>query len=129
MNRLLLDQGLPRSAAQALRKAGWDVSHASEIGLSRASDLEILAQSRLQTRVCVTLDADFHALLAISGANSPSAIRIRQQGLTGERLASLLQRIWPRIEQALTHGALVTVTQRALRIRELPVIREKKRRT
>lgn len=108
---------------------GWDVSHVSEIGLSRATDLEILARARFETRVCVTLDADFHALLALSGVSSPSVIRIRQEGLTGERLASMLQTIWPRLEQALSHGALVTVTQRALRIRELPILRDKKPRT
>lgn len=35
--RLVLDQGLPVSAASILRTAGWDVVHASEAGLNRAT--------------------------------------------------------------------------------------------
>lgn len=38
----------------------------------------------------VTLDADFHALLATSGARQPSTIRIRQEGLRGEDVARLV---------------------------------------
>lgn len=38
----------------------------------------------------MTLDADFHVLLALSGANSPSVVRIRIEGQRAEELASLL---------------------------------------
>ena len=68
MTRLLLDQGLPRSAVGRLRDMGWDLLHVADIGMSRALDSEILEFARLEKRVCVTLDADFHALLAVSGA-------------------------------------------------------------
>jgi len=40
--RLVLDQGLPVSAASILRTAGWDVVHASEAGLNRATDQAML---------------------------------------------------------------------------------------
>ncbi|MGA7538031.1 MAG: DUF5615 family PIN-like protein [Steroidobacteraceae bacterium] len=33
MTRLLLDQGLPRSTVELLRKEGWDVVQAFECGL------------------------------------------------------------------------------------------------
>jgi predicted nuclease of predicted toxin-antitoxin system len=41
VKRLLLDQGLPRSTAALLGQAGWDVVHVSEIGMSRADDVDI----------------------------------------------------------------------------------------
>lgn len=66
MKRLLLDQGLPRSTGVLLAETGWDVIHVSEIGMSRADDGDILKRARSDKRVCVTLDADFHALLATS---------------------------------------------------------------
>ncbi len=68
MIKMLLDQGLPRTAAGLLRERGWDVQHVSERGMSRAEDSAIIDLARLEQRMVVTLDADFHALLAVSGA-------------------------------------------------------------
>lgn len=59
MNRILLDQGLPRSTAAALKEAGWDVEHVSDFGMSQSSDRSILDFARTQGRTVVTLDADF----------------------------------------------------------------------
>jgi predicted nuclease of predicted toxin-antitoxin system len=121
VKRLLLDQGLPHSTATLLDQAGWDVIHVAEIGMSRSADVDILQRARGESRVCITLDADFHALLATSGERSPSVIRIRKEGLGATALAALLQAIWPRVEDALDNGALVTVTERSVRVRHLPV--------
>ena len=123
MKRLLLDQGLPRSTAALLRQVGWDVIHVSEIGLSRADDVDILLRPRADMRVCVTLDADFHSHLAISGEANPSVIRIRKEGIDATALAALLQGIWPGIEEGLSGGAMVTVTERSVRVRRLPIAR------
>ena len=124
MKRLLLDQGLPRSAAMLLTEAGWDVVHVAEIGMSRSADREILRRARVEARVCVTLDADFHALLATGGEGGPSAIRIRKQGLDAAALVALLQGIWAGIEDALADGAMVTVTEQSVRVRRLPVAKD-----
>ena len=125
MKRLLLDQGLPRSTAALLSQSGWDVVHVSEIGMSRADDddREILRRARADSRVCITLDADFHSLLATSGERGPSVIRIRREGLDATALAALLQTIWSRVEDALASGALVTISERSIRARRLPIIR------
>ena len=126
MIKILLDQGLPRSAVARLRESGWDAVHAYAIGLSRASDQAILAYARHERRIVVTLDADFHALLAVTNADAPSVIRIRQEGLHGTKLAELLLRIWPRIERQIMQGAMVTVTETVIRIRQLPVFTQKR---
>jgi predicted nuclease of predicted toxin-antitoxin system len=123
VKRLLLDQGLPRSTAILLNQAGWDVILVAEVGMSRSDDLDILQRARGESRICITLDADFHALIATRGERSPSVIRIRREGLNATALATLLQAIWPRVEDALDNGALVTVTKRSVRIRHLPVAR------
>jgi predicted nuclease of predicted toxin-antitoxin system len=123
VKRLLLDQGLPRSSAALLAQQGYDVVHVSDIGMSRADDLDILERARAEGRVCVTLDADFHSLMAISGARDPSVIRIRKEGLDAAALAGLLQAIWSGIETALGDGAMVTVTDRSVRTRRLPIVR------
>jgi predicted nuclease of predicted toxin-antitoxin system len=77
--KLLLDQGTPRRTAIWLRQSGWDAVHTVEEGLSAAEDTQILEIARKQGRVVVTLDADFHTLMAISGASSPSVIRMRME--------------------------------------------------
>jgi predicted nuclease of predicted toxin-antitoxin system len=67
VKRLLLDQGLPRLTGAILARAGWEVVHVSEIGMSQADDTAVLERVRIERRACVTLDADFHALLATGG--------------------------------------------------------------
>lgn len=84
MKRILLDQGLPRSAAVALREAGWDAVHTGDVGLARAEDEEILDWAAAQGRACVTLDADFHSFIAVQGRTAPSVVRVRIEGLKGD---------------------------------------------
>ncbi len=72
--------------------------------MARAPDQHILSYAQRHQRVCVTLDADFHALLALSNANAPSVIRIRQECLSGAKLANLLKVIWPYIGSAGRYG-------------------------
>jgi predicted nuclease of predicted toxin-antitoxin system len=119
--RLLLDQGLPRSTVDVLVNAGWDVIHASQCGLATASDEQILDFARAHDRVICTLDADFHALLAVSGVSGPSVIRIRREGMRGSEVASLLVRVWSEVATSIERGAVVTVTEKSIRLRQLPI--------
>lgn len=123
MNRLLLDQGLPRSTARFLAADSWDVVHVGDLDLSRATDAEILHTARETSRICITLDADFHAILAVAGESAPSVIRIRKEGLNGAALANLIAAVWPRIESDLRAGAVVTITEDSVRTRRLPIER------
>ncbi|MGO9566983.1 MAG: DUF5615 family PIN-like protein [Desulfomonilaceae bacterium] len=119
--KLLLDQGLPRSAASILREAGIDTIHVGEIGLSTAGDAVVLQRGHDEGRIIVTLDSDFHAILALSGAMTPSVIRIRIEGLHGKKTASLIQRVITLYEEDLDQGAVVTVQPGRVRIRRLPL--------
>lgn len=67
--------------------------HVGDIGMSRATDVAIIDWAARELRVVVTLDSDFHAILALGGLTFPSVIRIRQEGLIGALLASLLLRV------------------------------------
>jgi len=89
--KLLLDPGLPRSAAKLLRESGIDTVHVSDIGYSTADDAAMLEKGREEERIVITFDADFHTLLALSRAATPSVIRIRIEGLYGKKAADLIQ--------------------------------------
>jgi len=67
VRRLLLDEGLPFTTAGRLRRAGLDAVHVNEVGLSSTPDSLILEYARSEKRSCVTLDLDFHQLLAATG--------------------------------------------------------------
>jgi predicted nuclease of predicted toxin-antitoxin system len=68
--KLFLDQGLPRSTVSHLLKHGIPSVHAGDAGLANASDASILERSRKEGWIVATLDADFHALLALSAPPS-----------------------------------------------------------
>ena len=112
---------MPRSAATLLRDAGFEAKHTAEIGLSEATDDEILARALDEHRVIVTLDSDFHALLALSQAKSPSVIRIRIEGLRAEPLVELVRDLAQRCEAELNAGAVISVQESRIRVRSLPI--------
>ena len=121
--KLLLDQGLPRTAATQLVAFGWDVVHVGEIGMAVSTDSDILRRASLEQRAVVTLDADFHTILALANASAPSVIRVRIEGLGGVDLAALIQRVVSVCEADLLAGAMVTVDEAGVRVRALPVAR------
>ena len=123
MIRLLLDQGLPRSATGHLVSHGFDAVHLGDIGASTLSDAAILELARSEGRAVVTLDADFHALLAASGAKSPTVIRIRIEGLRGREMAELLLVVLDKCGSELAEGAAIVVQPNRVRIRRLPLTR------
>jgi predicted nuclease of predicted toxin-antitoxin system len=98
-----------------------DCVHTGEVGLSRAKDEEILLRARAENRAVVTLDADFHRHMALTGSSQPSVVRLRTQGLRGEELATLLRGLLERCEAGLDAGALISVRGHHVRIRKLPL--------
>ena len=121
MSSLLLDQGVPHSSAQLLCAQGVDAIHVSDLGLREASDSVILKRAQELGRVVCTLDSDFHALMALSGAAQPSVILIRAQQLRGPAAAMLIKQIVDRTQAVLDQGALVTASTDTIRVRRLPV--------
>ncbi len=81
--KLLLDQGLARTTVHHLHAIGIEAVHVGEMGLAAASDAAILDIARQEERIVVTLDADFHALLALSGADIVGQARDRYRTQRG----------------------------------------------
>jgi predicted nuclease of predicted toxin-antitoxin system len=83
---------VPRGAAVLLRERNYECTHVGEAGMSRATDQQILAWSLAQESTVVTLDADFHAILAVSRSTGPSVIRVRMQGLGAFAAAVIIEK-------------------------------------
>ena len=87
--RLLLDMGVARRAAPLLKAAGYEVAHVSMTLTPTAPDTAILAWAADHDAIVVSLDSDFAALLARTGADRPSVIHCRIEGLHYRRVAAL----------------------------------------
>jgi predicted nuclease of predicted toxin-antitoxin system len=120
MTRLLLDQGLAPRSAGILRERGMDAVHVSVAGMERATDIQILEVARAEERVCVTLDHDFHAHLALTGQGRPSVV-LRVQGLAAKGVADLIQPVCLTCAAALSEGAAISADGDRIRVRRLPL--------
>jgi predicted nuclease of predicted toxin-antitoxin system len=122
---LVLDQGVPRDAAGRLRELGYECVHVGEVEMSTAADEEILGFALGRNSVVVTLDADFHAILAVSGADGPSVIRIRIQGVRATEVAECVRFVSIHFDMELIAGSLVTVKARKTTCHRLPIGRSR----
>ena len=121
--KLLLDQGLPPLTAELLRGKGIDAVHVSEVGLSRAEDLRIIELAQTNARIIVTLDADYHALIALTSAPSPSVIWIRVVNLRASEYVEIIMSILNEYKEMLINGVLITIrSDRKVKTRILPII-------
>lgn len=119
--RLVLDQGVPRDAAARLRDLGFDCAHVGEIGMCKARDDEILAWALGRRCVVVTLDADFNTILAVTGANGPSVVRLRMQRLGAQEVVELVQSVLVGFGVDLARGSLITVKAHKTTCHRLPI--------
>jgi predicted nuclease of predicted toxin-antitoxin system len=108
VKRILLDQGLAPHAAVILRGAGFDAVHVAEIGMDRAEDADILQVARDDSRICITLDHDFHAHLAATENGRPSVVLLRLQGLDAAGQADLIRSVCMQCEAALSERAAIS---------------------
>ena len=88
---------------------------------SHPDDAVFLTRAAEEGRAVVTLDADFHQLLALSGARKPSVIRVRIEGLVHDTFAALLRRAFPARAVEIEDGVAISITPRGIRIRRLPL--------
>jgi predicted nuclease of predicted toxin-antitoxin system len=100
----LLDNGVPYGAARLLNDEGESAVHVRDLGMSSAEDADILEHAQNSGYVVVTFDADFHTLLALRGAEYPSVVRIRREGLKSVDVLRLvleliLRRSWSAVRR------------------------------
>jgi predicted nuclease of predicted toxin-antitoxin system len=119
--KLLLDQGLPAEASAIFRSLGYECSHVPERGIHRASGEDIATAAAAEGSVVITLDADFHALVAVRRLQFPSIIRPRREGCRAEEVVRIPQPVLFRYEAQLRNGCLISVKERQTSIRSLPI--------
>ena len=96
--------------------------HVGDIGMVAATDLEIIQKASQESLIVVTLDSDFHTILAASGDYKPSVIRIRMEGLKADKLAAIINSVIDSVSDELKTGVAISVTEKGIRVRQLPLV-------
>jgi predicted nuclease of predicted toxin-antitoxin system len=123
--RILADMGISPSTVQMLRDLGHDAVHLRDQGLHRMPDAEVLRKARDENRVLLTSDLDFGYLMAIAGAVVPSIVLFRLSDMRPASVSTRTEKLLGRYADELSRGALVVVTDTRIRVRALPIGRER----
>lgn len=119
--RFLADMGISLRTVRWLREQGHDVVHLHELGLQRLPDEEILTKAREDKRILLTMDLDFSYLLALSKGVAPSIILFRLLDERAEMVNARLFQVLQHCSDELEAGAIVSVSERSIRVRVLPI--------
>jgi predicted nuclease of predicted toxin-antitoxin system len=119
--RLLADMNISPLTVAALQSEGWDIIRVSEVLPIDAEDVEILSWARSNGRIVITQDLDFSTLLALGGHSEPSLVTLRLGNSDPQTITEALLALLPQVEAGLQTGSAVTVTERAVRVRPLPI--------
>ena len=118
---LLLDEGVPLRLAEHLRRFGHAVDHVLELGIGGATDDSLMVRAAENRQSIVTLDSDFHSLLARSGAMRPTVVRLRIEGMHEAQLAVLVNHAIEAHRDELEAGAAMSILPGRVRLRPLPI--------
>ncbi|HJR80561.1 MAG TPA: DUF5615 family PIN-like protein, partial [Anaerolineales bacterium] len=89
--------------------------------LNRLPDSDILEKARREDRILLTHDLDFGDLLAASSGNLPSVIIFRLKDMRAANVSRHLYSVINQQPEALNKGAVCSVTEQKVRIRNLPI--------
>lgn len=119
--KFLLDMGISISTAKFLRSQGYDAVHLRDVELHRLADSKIIEKAALEGRIVLTHDLDFGRLMALGHNNLPSIITFRLGDMRPLNVNHYLHETLATFARELNAGALVSVSERAIRVRVLPV--------
>lgn len=126
--KFLLDANLSPQLLSQLNASDCSTQHVSELGLIRASDIEILKFAKRHRAVVITADVDFGELLMKLGLRKPSVITVRRvERLSISELAALLISTITANRKPLSRGMLIVVEPGNIRQRALPLQDQTKR--
>ncbi len=119
--RFLADMGISPKTVEFLRGLGYEVIHLHEESLDALPDPLILNKALHERRILLTSDLDFSELVAASGAKLPSVISFRLKDMRPDNVNRHLARVLEHDVDALTQGAVISVTEERIRVRLLPI--------
>ena len=117
--RFLLDQDVYAVTASFLRSLGHDVVTAAQLGLSQASDVQLVTTAKQQDRLFVTRDSDFGELVFV-GQIRTGVIYLRILPSTRNAVHAELQSAIEGYSERELMSAFLVVEPGRHRFRKLP---------
>ncbi len=118
--KLFLDQDVYWRTAEFLRSLGHDVLRASDVGLSRAKDEDLLRYALKHGRIFITRDRDFGHLVFVRGMRV-GVIYLRINPTTLEAVHRELERVLEKYSEGALRSAFVVVEADKHRYRKIDV--------
>jgi predicted nuclease of predicted toxin-antitoxin system len=119
--KILVDMNLSPDWVKVFARHGLSAVHWSTIGDPRAEDPVLMQWARENDHVVFTHDLDFGTLLALTQAESPSAIQVRTQDVSPHYLEAMVLDALNKYEALLEAGALIILDEGKSRVRILPL--------
>jgi predicted nuclease of predicted toxin-antitoxin system len=115
--KLFLDENLSPQHATELRAEGFDACAVAEVGLSGAPDEQIREYAIEESRILVTLDADFAHIIRFPPEHTPGVVRLKVHPPTEQRIRQAIRRAVALLKNTDLAGCLVVVDENKIRIR------------
>ncbi len=122
--KALLDLPLPRGLMDVLAAKGYQAIHALDLGLDRASDLELLRIARENSCLLVSVAQDLRTLLAASTAEGPGLLMFRGGAYGDRELGKLLGKVLDSFDPLTLDRSICIADSRQVRITRLPTNRQ-----
>lgn len=118
--RLLINMNLSPTWCDYFEQAGYQAIHWSRVGDARATDRSITAWANENGYVIFTHDLDFGTILAVTNADGPSVIQVREHDVLPDTMGETVLQALEQFEDFLQAGALITINRASRRARILP---------
>lgn len=122
--RVLIDMNLSPRWVGALNDARLEPAHWSKLGHYDAPDSAVMALARERNCVVLTSDLSMSAILAATGAEKPSVVRIRASDTNPDIIGARVIAVLHQTAEELATGAVVTLDLDRSRLRILPLTPE-----
>jgi len=119
--KILLDMNIPHRYAALFTSKSITTLRWSDVGVSNATDMEIMEYASANDFIVMTCDLDFSAILSITHKYKPSVVQIRGSVINAENAVDVIVAAILQSADNLKKVAILSIDDRNARLRLLPL--------
>jgi len=115
-----LDENIPKSLVETIKKLGFEAEHARDVGLGGCSDIKIAEYAKKRNAILITKDLEFGSLIIYSKNSHYGLIVIRLPHFyTSNQIVKIMNRFLSNINVEILINSIVILEIARYRIRKL----------